>query len=160
MKNSIKSQLTPDEREELKNLLSQIERILSGKLAALTREERKYYGSVNEKNKLLVNRVRDYRHGSPALSSPDIDWDEFEADYQAREFFEGLLSRFYNLVYNLESSKILHDYDNYNDSRKDYAYAQYKQSAEEPGFHDKVATLKQFFNRTGTSSGNKNKKNE
>lgn len=160
MKNIIKNLLTQTEREELISLISQIEGILNGKLAALTKEERSQYGSVNEQNKLLVNKVRDYRQNSPSMSSPDIDWDEFESDYQARLFLESYLSRLKSLMYQMESTKILHDYDNYNDSRKDYAYARYKHGFNESGYTVKVANLRQFFNRTGTGLKNKAKNNE
>jgi len=36
----------------------------------LTPEERQRYGSINEQNKLLVNKVADYHTSQPTLSSP------------------------------------------------------------------------------------------
>lgn len=160
MKNIIKNTLPQAEREQLFNLISQIEEILNGKLVALTEEERKYYGSINEKNKLLVNKVRDYRLNSPSLSSPDIDWDEFESDFQARAFYEGFLLRLKSISYQIESSKILHDYDNYQDALREYNYTQYKRDIQESGYSEKVADLRQFFNRTGTGIKNKDKNNQ
>jgi len=53
MKNIAKNLLTQTEREELISLISQIENILDGKLASLTKDERRYFGSIKEKNKLL-----------------------------------------------------------------------------------------------------------
>ena len=159
MKNIAKNLLTETEREELISLISQIENILSGKFIALTKEERNRFGSIKQQNKLLVNKVRDYRRGSPSLSSPDINWDEFEADYQARLFLEGFLSRLNSLTYRLESAKILHDYDNYQDFLREYSYAQYKRDIKESGYEEKVADLKQFFNRTGTGIKGKLKNN-
>jgi len=149
MKNIAKNLLTQTEREELISLISQIENILSGKFIALTKEERNRFGSIKQQNKLLVNKVRDYRQGSPSMSSPDIDWDEFESDYQARLFLEGFLSRLNSLSYRLESAKILHDYDNYQDSLREYSYTQYKRDIRESGYDEKVADLRQFFSRTG-----------
>ena len=160
MKNIIKNLLTQTEREELISLISQIENILRGKFIALTKDERQYYGSIKEQNKLLVNKVRDYRQGSPSMSSPDINWEEFESDYQARLFLEGLLSRLNSLSYRLESAKILHDYDNYQDSLREYSYAQYKRDIQESGYAEKVADLKQFFSRTGTGLKGKAKNND
>ena len=159
MKNIAKNLLTQTEREELISLISQIENILSGKFIALTTEERNKFGSIKQQNKLLVNKVRDYRQGSPSLSSPDIDWDEFESDYQARLFLEGFLARLNSLSYRLESAKILHDYDNYQDSLREYSHAQYKLDIQESGYAEKVADLKQFFSRTGTGIKGKAKNN-
>ncbi len=101
-----------------------------------------------KKNKLFVNKVWDYRQHSSVLSSPDVDWEEFEKDYNARVFTESLLGRIESLAYRLESTKILHDYDNYQDALNDYSYSQYSKGAGKPGFTEKVAELKQFFART------------
>lgn len=150
MNNLIETQFTQSERDAILNIVKDLEAALAGKLAALTEEERVKYGSINEQNKLFVNKVRDYHQTQPNLSSPDVDWDEFEIDYQSRFFCESLGLRLGSLVYQLQSTKILHDYDNYNDGRKDYAYSQYKKDAGEAGYTEKVAELKQFFSRSGT----------
>ena len=42
--------------------------------------DRLKYGSVNELNKLLVNKAKDFHQNQPALQSPDVDWVEFDAD--------------------------------------------------------------------------------
>lgn len=159
MKNIIKTQLTSPERGQINDLIAELEGALAGKLAALTEEERVELGSINEQNKLLVNKVHDYRQNSPNLSSPDVDWAEFESDYQSRVFLESCADRLKSLVYQMQSTKILHDHDNYQDALSDYAYAQYKKGAGEPGYTEKVAEIKQFFARTGTAkppAGNNN----
>lgn len=150
MKNIIETLLTQSDRDKIDGFIAEIEAQVAGKLSALTEEERIRYGSINEQNKLLVNKVRDYQQTSPAMSSPDVDWAEFEADFQARAFLESRAARLSSLAYQMQSTKILHDNDNYQDSLNDYAYAQYKKGANEPGFTEKVAEIKQFFNRTGT----------
>jgi hypothetical protein len=152
MKNIIKTQLALPERTQISDLIAELEGVLAGKLAALTEEERVRYGSVNEQNKLLVNKVRDYRQNSPQMSTPDVDWTEFESDYQSRIFLESCANRLKSLAYQIQSTKILHDHDNYQDALSDYAYAQYKKGAGEPGFAEKVAEIKQFFNRAGSSA--------
>jgi len=152
MKNIIETQLTQSDRDHFDDLIGQVEALLAGKLSALTEEERVKYGSINEQNKLLVNKVRDYRQTSPAMSSPDVDWTEFESDFQARGFLESGAARLSSLAHQMQSTKILHDNDNYQDALNDYAYAQYKKGANEPGFTEKVAEIKQFFNRTGTGT--------
>jgi hypothetical protein len=159
MKNIIKTRLTQADRDEIDSHISQIEAILSGKLEGLSAEERSKFASINEQNKLLVNKVRDYRQHSPQISSPDVDWDEFEADYQARLFLETRSTRLSSLVSQMQSTKILHDFDNYQDALRDYAYTQYKKGVSEPGYTQKVAEIKQFFNRTGKPSKDKSKNN-
>ena len=145
MRNIIQDQLTKEEKMKAENLVAQLEAIFVDKLSALTEKQRQDYKAINEKNKLFVNKVWDYRNHSKHLSSPDVDWQEFENDYKARVFSESLLGRITSLAYRLESTKILHDYDNYQDSLNDYAYSQYSKGAGKPGFTEKVAELKQFF---------------
>ncbi|MEW7278823.1 hypothetical protein ABW636_09520 [Aquimarina sp. 2201CG1-2-11] len=148
MRNIIEDQLTQEEKTKAENLISQLETIFIDKLSALTEKQRQDYKAINEKNKLFVNKVWDYRRHSSHLSSPDVDWQEFENDYKARVFAENLLGRITSLAYRLESTKIMHDYDNYQDSLNDYAYSQYSKGAGKPGYTEKVAELKQFFART------------
>ncbi|GAA4273177.1 hypothetical protein U6A24_07860 [Aquimarina gracilis] len=148
MRNIIQDQLTHEEQLEAENLVSKLEAIFIDKLSALTEKERQDYKAINERNKLFVNKVWDYRRHSAGLSSPDVDWQEFESDYKARAFAEYLLGRIGSIAYRLESTKILHDHDNYRDALNDYAYSQYSKGAGKPGFTEKVAELKQFFNRT------------
>ena len=87
MKNMIRTHLTAAERQAIEDLVAQIEDKLAGKTVVLTEEERKQYGAINEQNKLFVNKVRDYRQSNPAMSAPDVDWDEFELDYQSRHLW-------------------------------------------------------------------------
>jgi hypothetical protein len=152
MKNLIETQLTSAERTQIDSLIAQLEAALEGKLTALTEDERSRYGSINEQNKLLVNKVREYRQNNPAMSSPDVDWDEFETDYQSRVFLESRSDRLKSLVYQMQSTKILHDNDNYQDALNDYAYAQYKKGANEAGYAEKVAEIKQFFPKSGKTA--------
>ena len=145
MKNMIESLLTQADRDKIDGFIAQIEGILAGKLAALTEEERSRFGAINEQNKLLVNKVREHNQNTPAMSSPDVDWTEFESDYQARVFLESRSDRLIGIAHQMQSTKILHDNDNYQDSLNDYAYSQYKRGANEAGFAEKAAELKQFF---------------
>ncbi len=153
MRDKIKNLLTQADRDAIDDHIAQIEAILSSKLTALNAEERARFGRINEKNKLLVNKVFQFRESQPQLSSPDVDWDEFETDYHARGFLETRSGRLNSLVYRMESAKILHDNDNYDDSRRDYKFSKYKNDSGIDGFSVKVDELKQFFNRTGIPKG-------
>lgn len=149
MKNMIQAHLTAAERTAIDGLIAQLEAALAGKLTALTEEERSRYGSINEQNKLLVNKVHDYAANNPSMSAPEVDWTEFEADYQSRRFLESRSEKLRSLAYQMQSTKILHDHDNYQDALTDYGYAQYKKGANENGYAEKVADLKQFFPKSG-----------
>ncbi len=132
--------------------LATLESTLSPKYKNISPEERKKYSSINEQNKLIVNKVLDYRNNTPALSSPDVDWVEFQADYDSRDFIQKAMSRLQNVLDSLENNKILHDYDNYQASLIDYGYSQYKSGTKVAGFENKVSEIGQFFNRTGTTN--------
>lgn len=152
MKNIIQSQITAVNQTAINGSITDLETVLAGKTGTLDDTERTRYGSVNEQNKLVVNKARDYRQNQPAMSAPDVDWDEFEADYQARMFIENCINRLNAIVHDLESTKIMHDYDNFQDALQDYAYSQYKKGAGETGYDAKVDEFKQFFTKS-----NKNK---
>ena len=135
--------------------LNSLETALATKIRNLTPEERLRYGSINEKNKLLVNKVRDFYQTQPGLGSPDVQWTEFEADFQDRSFYETRINRLLALVEGLTNAKILHDYDNYQNALTDYAYTQYKKDTEAGGYVTKYNELRQFFpNSGGGGNGN------
>jgi len=142
------------EKTAISTALQDLQTNLSGKLATLTSEERQQYGSINEQNKLLVNKVKDYRDTNQQLSSPEVDWDEFRKDYDSRSFLQSVTNSLAELVRGLENAKILHDWDNYQASLVDYQYSVYRNDSGSTGFHTKVEEIKQFFNRTGSGNGN------
>jgi uncharacterized FlgJ-related protein len=145
-----KNHLVAAEKTQVTTLLGQMEQALAGKITDLSAEDRKKYGSINEQNKLFVNKVMDYHSTQPQHSAPEIDWTEFSADYESRKFWEGVALRLSSLVRQIESTKILHDYDNYQDSLADYSYTQYRSARNIPGAADKEEALKQFFPRTAS----------
>lgn len=118
----------------------------------LTADDRRKYGSINEQNKLLVNKVRDYRASNPNLSVSDVDWEEFEKDFASRSAFDGLINRLDALGTKLKGAKILHDYDNYQSALADYAYTGYRAGTGAEGFENKYSELKQFFGRSGKNT--------
>jgi hypothetical protein len=134
------------------NTLTALETELGHKFRNLTADERKKYGSINEQNKLIVNKALDYRNNQPNLSSADVDWDEFQRDFDSRSFIQDTIARLQNIIDGLTNNKILHDFDNYQAALTDYGYSQYKAGTSAPGYENKVAEMAQFFNRTGTSA--------
>lgn len=131
--------------------LSALENILTANFKNLTAEERRKYGSINEQNKLIVNKALAYRTNQPNLSSADVDWEEFQNDFDSRTFIEATITRLQAVLEGLNNNKILHDFDNYQAALTDYGYSQYKAGTKAAGFETKVAEMAQFFNRTGTT---------
>lgn len=142
---------TVAEKADVTGALQTLAALLEPKLANLSPEERQQYGSINEQNKLIVSKVKDYRDAQPALASPDVDWDEFQKDYDTRSFLQSVIQQLQSLTNGLGNAKILHDWDNYQASLTDYDYSKYKFSTEATGYETKVNELRQFF--AGRPSG-------
>ena len=140
--------LTEAEVTAAQNALTELENALAIITVQLTPEDRQKYGSINEQNKLLVNKVKDFRQSNPNLSVSDVDWEEFDKDFASRNVFESLINRLNALVIKLQGAKILHDYDNYQAALDDYAYATYRAATGADGYENKYNELKQFFGRT------------
>lgn len=143
--------LTAAQKTSFSDAITIAEEIMLSVTQNLTSEERQRFGSVNENNKLVVNKSRDYYQTQPALSSPDVDWIEFEADFQDRVFSDTNQQRLLSLLRMLTDFKIVHDYDNYQDALTDYDYSKYKAGTKTPGFSEKVADIKTLFPNSGGS---------
>lgn len=143
---------TSAEKTAVNTALTSLETALQLKTANLSAEERQQYGSVNEQNKLIINKVKDFRDSQPALSSPDVDWTEFANDHDTRAYLQATIQRLQSLIDGMTNAKILHDWDNYQAALTDYDYAKYKISTNATGYQTKVSEIGQFFNRTGTNN--------
>jgi len=147
-----------EEKTAVLAALETLENALTPKLANVSAEERQQYGSVNEQNKLIINKVKDYYESQPAMSSSDVDWEEFASDYDSRVFLEANIHRLNSLLEGMNGAKILHDWDNYQAALTDYDYAKYKAGTNSVGYQTKVNEIAQFF--TGRPSGGTAKKTE
>lgn len=114
----------------------------------LSAEDRQRYGSINEQNKLLVNKALDYHNNQPALQTPHVDWTEFAKDYASRNNLEGMIARLESLTTRLKNAKTLHDYDNYQAALADYAYANFMAGTGTTGYETKMNEMKQFFSKS------------
>jgi hypothetical protein len=140
--------LSAAEFVDVATTLSTLEALLSIARINLSPEDRQRYGSINEQNKLLVNKTRDYHNNQPALQTPHVDWVEFDNDFNSRANLENIIDRLESLTVQLKNAKILHDYDNYQAALLDYAYANFMAGTQTPGYETKVNDIKQFFIRT------------
>lgn len=137
------------EKTDVTKAIDDLDAAIKDKLANLSAEERQRYGSVNEQNKLVINKVKEYNETQPALSSADIDWTEFNNDFDTRTFLQNTIQRLEGILIGMENAKILHDYDNYTAALTDYDYAKYKAGTQSVGYQPKVDELKQFFAGSG-----------
>lgn len=144
--------LNDEQKRAISTALATLEKAMESLTLNLTPEDRNRYGRVNEQNKLFINKTRDYAQNQPALRSQEVDWEEFEKDYQSRSFLEALISRLNNLANRCVNSKIFHDFDNYQDALSDYAYTQFKAKSQSVGYEEKYNEQKQFFKRPRKSN--------
>ena len=143
---------TTAEKTAVGTAVTALETALTAKFRNLSPDERKKYGSINEQNTLIVNKALDFRNNQPGLSSPDVDWVEFQNDYDSRAFIQATMVRLQSLLDGLDNNKILHDFDNYQAALTDYGFSQYKAGTKVAGFETKVNEMSQFFPRSGTST--------
>ena len=140
--------LTDAEVTSAKDAMAILENKLANINFNLTAADRQKYGSINEQNKLVVNKVNDYHINQPELQSPQVDWREFDNDFASRNTVENLIARLDNLTTKLKNAKILHDYDNYQAALTDYAYTSFMAGTATPGYETKMNDIKQFFGKS------------
>lgn len=138
------------EKQQIRTAVEGLKTLIMARTAKLTPEERKQYGSVNEINKLVINKVKSFADTKPGMASPDVNWAEFKKDYDSREFLEEIEEALQELVVGISNTRILHDWDNFHAALTDYGYTQYKDATSTPGFETKYNELKQFFIRSKT----------
>jgi len=143
--NLMNTHLSATEVTAAKDAVTQLETALSIISVGLSSKERQQFGRVNEKNKLFVNKVYNFRQNQPELSSNQIDWDEFNRDYASRLLMENLIIRLRALLTKLKSAKILHDFDNFQAALNDYSYTNFMVGTGAENYEVKLRELKQFF---------------
>jgi len=149
-------ELTDAELTTIRTSFNAIKAILTPKFINLEPEDRIKYGSINEKNKLIINKVQDFRNNMPALSNPDVNWVNFAKNSTTRKNYMLLIDMLNELNELSNDPRTLVDYTLYGDARKDYKYTKYKAEDDgggAAGFEDKYNALKDFF-ATDDSPGN------
>ena len=145
LKDLIQNLVSPANLVTINAALGTIETTLAGKTVNLTPTERQQYGSINEQNKLLVNKVNDYHVAQPQFNAPQVVWTEFESDLAIRISYDQLINRLNSLLEQLIDTKTLHDNDNYQQSLTQYSYISYLSEQNVPGTTSIKEDLAQFF---------------
>lgn len=152
LKDLMQNQLSATDLSDMNKSLDQLQATINGKMVNLTPDERQKYGSINEQNKLLVNKVNDLHTSQPNFDSSKVNWVEFESDFATRAQLEGIITRLRSIAEQLDDTKILHDNDNYQAALSQYSYISFLAGENEPGVTTIKDELAQFFSRTGTGA--------
>ncbi len=143
--------LTVQDLQQLEQLLATIDGLVTNRTINLNNEERRKYGSVNETNKLIINKVADMIDTYPALIPPRLDVAQFKHDQEMRLTLERRIDKMQTLTYLLECAKIAYDYNNYHDALKFYNYVNFIADNENDSTALQVQEeLKSFFTKTKT----------
>ena len=149
--NLIQLSFTAEELKKIDDSLVEIEKVLKGKMRNLTPEERKQYGSIAEQNKLFVNKAKLYMEQYPDYVPRYIDKAEFDKDYTAREVLESRMIKLEGITEQVEDTKKLLDFDNYQAALSFYRSVKILESENVPGVTTMLDDLKQFFPRVAKS---------
>ena len=150
--NLISISLTDDEVASISTAIESINTVLKDKVLNLTPDERRQYGSIADRNKILVDKCKAYMEQSPHTIPNIIDKTEFDKDYIAREQMEQPLRQLRGVVEKLQDTKTLLDHDNYVAATSYYRYIKFLSTQNEPGITSIFTDLKQHYMHRSTAS--------
>ncbi|GAB7086731.1 hypothetical protein [Marinifilum fragile] len=143
---------TTEEQTALETNLSALEDFAAKNAPNLNAEDRQQYGSIQDTNKLLVNKCKTLMEQNERLIPAFVNKEEFQHDYDARVFIEKTLLRLESVKRQLEDTKILLDYDNYQDSMAFYRSVRYYANEQEEFAIPVYDELKKYFPRKNGST--------
>jgi hypothetical protein len=139
---------TDDEMATIRTALGTAKAVIASKFVNLEPADRTEYGSISEKNKLIINKVWDYRVNMPHLSNDDVDWDEYKKQNTTRTNFKNVMALLAEIDELCDDPRILVDYSLFGLARQDYKWTKYKaedDGGNGDGYEAKYNDLKQFF---------------
>ena len=145
--NYISVSFTEAELSTLDAALAQIQSVLDGKTINLSPEQKKQYGSINEENKVLVNKVNDTEANFPEHHPYFLDKAEFDRDFAARQIMESRAEILQSLTEQFVDTKTLLDFDNMNYSVAYYRYMKALSQQEVPGTTSIYENLRQVYDQ-------------
>lgn len=135
----------PEELDACNAGLTAVETFAGKHAPNLTAEDRQTYGSINETNKLFVNKTKILMEQNPTMVPVFINQEEYQRDFIAREEIEKLILKLDTIKRNLTDTKILLDHDNYYDALSFYRSVRYLAKEQQPGAIAVHEELKQYF---------------
>ena len=148
------------ERTQIFDLFNQIKQIAESKMVQLSADEKQRYSAIRNHNKNAVDKVKSYYERDPSNSAPEVNWNEYLADYSDREFLLELYNNMNNFLKDVDSTRILHDHDIYRAALADYDYTKYRAKRGITSAIGKAADLKQYFYFPSTSRRRNNETTE
>ncbi len=136
---------TDAEKSKVSKALQDLKEVLVAKTTNLTDAERTLYGSVNEQNKLLLQKVNQYAVSNPEIVPTHIDKAELDRDYESRDILEIWEDALKLQLSNVQNTKILLDFDVYQSVLSIYRNVKYLAGEDVPGMNAIYNDLKQFF---------------
>ncbi|WP_018674819.1 hypothetical protein [Riemerella columbina] len=131
--NLISVEFSAEELKTIDDAINSIVGVIKSKAINLSPEERRQYGRIADKNKILVDKCKLYMEQDPATVPPTIDKTEFDKDYLARTQLEAPLKKLGRAVEMITDTKTLLDYDNYTAAVSYYRYVKFLASQNEAG---------------------------
>ena len=139
---------TDEEMATIRTALGTAKAVIASKFVNLEPADRTEYGSISEKNKLIINKVWDYRVNMPHLSNDDVDWDEYKKQNTTRTNFKNVMALLAEIDELCDDPRILVDYSLFGLARQDYKWTKYKaedDGGNGDGYEAKYNDFKQFF---------------
>ncbi len=147
--NIISVSFSDEDIEKMNSAIALLNEALEGKAVNLTPEERRQYGSIADRNKILVDKAKFYMEKAPQTMPRTIDKAEFDRDYAARTLLEAPLRELTIVTEKLRDTKTLLDFDNLQSTLAYYRYVKYLASENEPGTTSIYQDMKQHYQRGG-----------
>lgn len=143
---------TDAEKAKMDAAIADQKTVMNGKSTNLSEKERKLYGSINEENKLVVQKIFQYLVSNPEILPSHVDKAELESDYSSRNNLEVWEDTTKITLTNIENTKILLDYDVFQACMSIYRNVRYLAKEDVPGMAAIYNDLKQFFPGGDTTS--------
>lgn len=147
MKNNdlIKVVYTAEELEACNTGIAAVEAFANKHVPNLSAEDRQNLGSINETNKLFVNKTKTLMEQNSSMVPAFVNQEEFSRDLIARGEIEKLILKLDTIKRNLSDTKILLDNDNYHDALAFYRSVRYLAKEQQSGAIAIYDELKQYF---------------
>ncbi|MDY3529977.1 hypothetical protein PG593_09345 [Riemerella anatipestifer] len=159
--NLISVEFSAQELKTIDDAIGAILGVIQSKAINLSPEERRQYGRIADKNKVLVDKCKLYMEQDPSTVPPTIDKAEFDKDYLARTQLEAPLKKLDRVIEMMTDTKTLLDYDNYTAAVSYYRYVKFLATQNQAGTTSIYKDLSTHYQtRAVATSGTTNTKDE
>ncbi|WP_109302699.1 hypothetical protein [Aquimarina sp. AU474] len=150
LENLINTVFSDKELSQLTQHIKTIKEVLSGKTYDLSNEQRKQYGHIANKNKLMVNKAKNYMEQYPEWIPQSIDKEEFDRDHETCQQIDIHIKTLQNITQQLIDTKMLLDYENYSNALSFYRSIVYLLNKNEPGAETAYLDMKELLDKKET----------